>query len=536
MILLATAAVLFATQLTESIEVRVTNIDVVVTDKAGKPITGLTKDDFEILEDGKPRAITNFSEFSMTTEASTTPTNVEEPPKRPRRILFFLDDTSTDAFHRKQLFESIGRNIDAMMRPGDEAAAVAFNGRPRAIIDYTKDVAAIKAALAKDSAANTATAAMESQEMIKRDCFQFIEMTLERPPKMSIEQAFSQCNQKIRFYAGHAQQRTEMVAKAVKLTLSTLAGADAKKVLIFAGGSLPELPGVDLSQWALREFASRMRTAPPEKAVLQSQENSTRAVLRTIATDANAAGVTMYMIGLGDNSQGMLAASRRNTSDIADTFMDFTNTAMPFNAIAFETGGVALTGSRNFALALETVIRDLDSFYSLGFRGGDEGEHRLVVKAKNRDYKVRARRSYPVKSPDQQMVDRVVAYTLDAPVRNDWIVTVETATPVKTDKGFKVNVKVLIPQTITLLPDKTDVAGGFILYFMLRMKDGTMSEVAKRTQAVRIPAASAKAALQQPILYAFDLSIPEGEQTLSIAVVDQIASVAGFARASIVAR
>ncbi|HWW61398.1 MAG TPA: hypothetical protein VN181_08530, partial [Thermoanaerobaculia bacterium] len=171
-----------------------------------------------------------------------------------------------------------------------------------------------------------------------------------------------------------------------------------------------------------------------------------------------------------------------------------------------------------------------------GFRSGDEGEHRLVVKTKNRDYKVRARRSYPVKSPDQQMVDRVIAYTLEAPVRNDWNVTIETATPVRTDKGFKVNIKVFVPQTLTLLPDKSDVAGGFTLYFMLRMKDGTMSEVAKRMQSVRIPAASAKAALQQPIIYAFDMSIPEGEQTLSIAVVDQLASTTGFARASIVAR
>ncbi|HWW61732.1 MAG TPA: VWA domain-containing protein, partial [Thermoanaerobaculia bacterium] len=336
MILLATAALLFATQLTESIEVRVTNIDVVVTDKTGKPITGLTKDDFEVLEDNAPRAITNFSEFAMTTEASTTPVNVEET-KRPRRILFFLDDTSTDAFRRKQLFEAIGKNVNAMMRAGDEAAVVAFNGRVRAVIDYTSDVAAIQAALTKDMAANTASVAMESQELIKRDCFQMIELTTERPPKMTIEQAFNECNNKIRFYAGHAQQRTEMVARAVKITLSTLAGAEAKKVLIFAAGSLPELPGVELSQWAMREFQSRMRTAPPERAILQSQENSTRAVLRAIATDANAAGVTMYMIALGDATQGMLAASRRNSSDIADTFMDFTSTAMPFNAIAYET-------------------------------------------------------------------------------------------------------------------------------------------------------------------------------------------------------
>src|SRR5687767_7805025 len=39
-------------------------IDAVVT-KDNKPVTGLTEDDFEILEDGKPQFITSFSYVSM---------------------------------------------------------------------------------------------------------------------------------------------------------------------------------------------------------------------------------------------------------------------------------------------------------------------------------------------------------------------------------------------------------------------------------------------------------------------------------------
>jgi VWFA-related protein len=39
---------------------RLVVLDVVVTDKAGHPITGLTKDDFRVLEDGKPQVIANF--------------------------------------------------------------------------------------------------------------------------------------------------------------------------------------------------------------------------------------------------------------------------------------------------------------------------------------------------------------------------------------------------------------------------------------------------------------------------------------------
>ena len=56
--LMAVAAL--ALQLSESIEVRVVNVDVMVADRDGRPVTGLTKDDFEIFEDKKPQVITSF--------------------------------------------------------------------------------------------------------------------------------------------------------------------------------------------------------------------------------------------------------------------------------------------------------------------------------------------------------------------------------------------------------------------------------------------------------------------------------------------
>ena len=44
----------------ETIEVNVINVLATVTDRNGVPVHGLTKDDFEVLEDGVPMEITNF--------------------------------------------------------------------------------------------------------------------------------------------------------------------------------------------------------------------------------------------------------------------------------------------------------------------------------------------------------------------------------------------------------------------------------------------------------------------------------------------
>ena len=43
------------------INVNLVQVDAVVTDSKGKPVTDLEAKDFEILQDGKPQAITNFS-------------------------------------------------------------------------------------------------------------------------------------------------------------------------------------------------------------------------------------------------------------------------------------------------------------------------------------------------------------------------------------------------------------------------------------------------------------------------------------------
>ena len=66
---LAAAVVVFTTlavqaqeKVTETVEVRVVNVDVVVRDRAGNPVHGLSKDDFELYQNGKKQVITNLYE------------------------------------------------------------------------------------------------------------------------------------------------------------------------------------------------------------------------------------------------------------------------------------------------------------------------------------------------------------------------------------------------------------------------------------------------------------------------------------------
>jgi len=44
----------------ESVDVQVVNVEVYVTDRDGKPVEGLQREDFALREDGKPVTLSNF--------------------------------------------------------------------------------------------------------------------------------------------------------------------------------------------------------------------------------------------------------------------------------------------------------------------------------------------------------------------------------------------------------------------------------------------------------------------------------------------
>src|SRR5260370_21815592 len=66
------------------INVNLVQVDAVVTDSKDKPVTGLKKEDFEILQDGKPQTITNFT-FINAMPAGVDPTSPAPRAAAPAR-------------------------------------------------------------------------------------------------------------------------------------------------------------------------------------------------------------------------------------------------------------------------------------------------------------------------------------------------------------------------------------------------------------------------------------------------------------------
>jgi len=135
----------------ESIEVSIVNVDVFVTDRDGQRVHGLKKEDFEIFEDGKRQAITNFAEYSGTPSTGQVDvTAAKEPQKAPRQkrtIVVFIDRFTLPQFSSTPMFSAIRSFLREVVRPGDAVTIVSWRRQVVTRLPFTDNLDAIERVL-----------------------------------------------------------------------------------------------------------------------------------------------------------------------------------------------------------------------------------------------------------------------------------------------------------------------------------------------------------------------------------------------------
>jgi len=533
-------------KLVETIEVRVTNVDVVVTDKKGNPIVGLGKDDLEIYENNKLQPITNFYEVrpqSVNTTGVPTDDSTMAPAEvRQRRIIFFIDNASLHPLRRNEVFASIDKFFDRLFQPGDQAMVVVWNHGLRIVSPFTDDAGRLRAALGKVSRMSGGGVQLNvDKERLKREVQSLIDQVRSlgtRSGQGAMDDAYQQSLSITRAYADDLYMNEKHLSEAMSTMITTLAGLEGKKVMVFVGSQLPDRPGFDMFQWIDQTFAGVTQATPV--AYREAGRFSVANDLEKVAKQANANNVTMYMIDGADPTKGSAAeAGATDQLDPAVDFIDFTSTANIFGSMAKMTGGIALMRTNNFDLALTTVARDLGAYYSLGYRQSDDkpGDRKIVVKTKNPEFKVRSRQTYVAKTADEQTQDRVLSNAFHSQVKGEIPITLTTGQPVaQPKKRFKVPVRITFPSTLTLLPDGDNLVGGFTVYFAVIDENGGMSQVSKRSQPVKLPKSAEAALRSKPISFVAEVLVAPGEHYISVGIVDDVASSAGYARTRVAAR
>ena len=129
-------------------------VDAVVTDAQGNAVRGLTKADFQVLEDGTPQVISTFTEVTVpmearpSTTAGVTDADVRSNarPFAGRLYVLVLDDLHVDVARSQRVKQSVRLFIEQYVAAND-LTAIVFTGRSVDIQPFTSNRALLLAAV-----------------------------------------------------------------------------------------------------------------------------------------------------------------------------------------------------------------------------------------------------------------------------------------------------------------------------------------------------------------------------------------------------
>jgi VWFA-related protein len=528
-------------RIVENMDVRIINVDVIVTDRKGNFVPNLTAADFTILENSVVKPITNFYEVQGSVaknvmgeapepEPAATPAVKKEIPEAmKRRIIFYVDNLSLAPFNRNRVFQQMKDFVTEVMRPGDEAMIATYNRSMKVRVPFTRDAAQILSmldALQKESGLGIAN----------------------RSERRSVEDRIRQASSyhdaitSARQYASSIEHDLRQSVSSINALMSTLAGVEGKKILVLTSEGFPMQPGREMFYF-IEDMGREKGWTGQGSTMLEGMTFDGTSLIQSVAKTANANGITMYTVHAAGLTGGTeMSAEHAQPISASVSQAAVTNTTESMQLMADMTGGVSSVQTNNFKLAFDRIHQDLQSYYSLGYRAGTERVDRqryLQVRMKNKDYRVRNRQTFVEKSVFAEMSDKVVANLLYRVKDNDLGILTRVGSPLPTEDGYyHVPVDIQIPMhSLELIPQgETEYVGGFDVYVVVANKDNDLSEVARKSHQVRVPAAQFRELSGKFYTYTLELLMERGLNKISVGVVDQVDNTSGFARDQIIAQ
>jgi len=531
----------------ESIEVSIVNVDVFVTDKTGKRVTGLTQNDFEIYEDGKLRPITNFAEYANAPAAARVSVDgIAEPAaaapaaaapevakRQQRTIAVFVDRIEMRPDQEREVFDRLRDTLHGLVDEGDRVSILTWE-RTRSLRirqPYTGDMNLIDETLEKIAKDPTLSSSSDIEEIRKAD-----EAEEERMAMLKARGAPSGGSGEASLEAIMLCDRAlaEMKSKTAALNalLSSMSGAEGQKVLVMLSHRFSMNPA--------HEYLTPKRTlgGPPGRVEMLYD---TRKEVESVARTANANGVRIYAMFPaalpGTVVQLPEDNSMPNGGEAGVSGYEFEvlhNELSALQIVSERTGGSMTWHPSETIKLLDRLPDDFSSYYSLAYRASTSGAdkaHSIKVKVKTPGLRVRSRTEFVEKSADTKMGERVVAQLLGLPTPPTHVRLLATANNVKRDSKKKVrfplNVQVPIG-ALTTLPEGAANRGAFSVYVVSMNGRGNISEVTHQTQVYTIPAADLERAKQGHFTYEMNFVGDDTTKKVAVGVLDEVSKEFGL--------
>ena len=334
--------------------IQLIEVDVHVTDKSGRFITGLSQEDFDVMEDGEPQRIALFSLVHLATRdgqiepLGATPFAVTADQNRAvagRTYIMLLDGPAAARDHVQRM-RSVARHfLDLAFGPGDQMAVTFVKSKFLKYVEGHED------------------------QMVEQP------FTTDR---RAIEAAVDRLAPDTRVALGvEGIIRTYETIRDISNRLSTMGGR--RKELVWIGGQVPLDP--------TKRFSTQKRAAEIASADSGAIRSANRANVAIYPIDL--LGLTNRMTGPRDLQMGRNGEELKRMAGL--------------RVIAEDTGGEAVVGTNNYEQMFAQIASHTSAYYLLGYQASgtrcDGRFHAITVRVKRADAAVRARRGYVAPEP-----------------------------------------------------------------------------------------------------------------------------------------
>jgi VWFA-related protein len=511
-------------QFEEKIEVHLISLYVNVLDKKGNQIEGLKKEDFEVLEDGKPQKITHFMEVRNlypVEESAYLPEIAEEKKEKNKTVakvkedlkekyIIYVDNLNINPIQRNSMLDKLENFIKERMKGDAEVMVVSYSRTLKVHNPFTKEYEIVKKSI--DEIREYTGEAMQRIDA-KNDLLMDIEEV----------DSYDLVIGRINNFAREIQHETNLTIKMLEDFILYLSAIPGKKSLIYLSSGLPKIPALELYHYLHSRFTEK---DPLMYTLTLDLTPNYKSVINT----ANTAGVSLFMVdvsGLRALSESLSAESKNLTSYSIDSSLETNNLTDPLVLLSEETGGVPIVNTNDFKKGFEKISKVVENYYFIGYQRPwalEDRIHNIQVKVKaKKAYTVSYRKGFKEKSLITEAQDVLISSLYYPQQKNPYGISLKFFQPKKLNEDtFSLPFELSIPFPSIYLIEKENIMTGDInIGFVSMDSTGQRSDVTWIEHPFNIPKNAYEKLKDQIFKYKAELAIKGGFSRVSCAVVNK---------------
>ena len=541
-------------------------IDAVVI-KDGKQVTDLTAEDFEILEDGRPQTITNFSYVSNVAGVAT-PVNPAAPapaktstgapvlpaivrPEGTRRtIAIVVDDLGISLESMPRIKQQLRKFVADELQPNDLVAIIRTGGEVGALQQFTTDKQLLNRAV---------------EALRWNPCGRVGISSLAPQANLTVPNSTLGSGQNgVGLCADVFGGPLRATIRSLRFILQGMRDLPGRKSMVVLSDNLPaDVPDADLESLQRGPIKPQNPIADLPDADLVRETGETRfgneAALRRTAEIANRSSVVIYGVDTrGLNPTGNTAADNLSPSGpgirpkgtaylnaatlatLGTRATQLQNGRAGMDLITRQTGGFMVSNSNDFALP--RVLQDQEGYYLIGYRPSGEtfnrSFHQIKARVRRSGLTVRTREGFfglndkdvmPVKPTNRDRLNQALMSPFGA-VQIEIRLTALFANTKQT--GSIIRSLVHFNARDLTFADESDGwrKASFSLSGVLFGDNGSVVHQASETRNVRVDKKDYERILRDGLVYQLDMPVKKaGAYQFRVAVRDPASSKVGTA-------